>query len=73
MNGIIYAYNDGKGRRHTFDDIRVADRSYRAFLKKNGLRLRDLKTYAENSRGFQPLSAYEASTGRFLGFMEMYC
>lgn len=72
MKGMFYEYHDGKGCRHTFDDIRAADRSYREFLKKNDLRLQDLKVYAENNDGFMPLSAYEASTGRFLGFIEMY-
>ena len=72
MKGMLYEYHDGEGRRHTFTDIRAADHSYRAFLKKNGLRLQDLKIYAENNDGFMPLAAYEASTGRFLGFIEMY-
>lgn len=72
MKGMFYEYHDGKGHRHTFDDIIAADRSYRAFLKKNDLRLQDLKVYKENYDGFMPLAAYEASTGRFLGFIEMY-
>lgn len=72
MKGMLYEYHDGAGRRHTFTDIKAADKSYQAFLKKNNLRLQDLKIYAENYTGFQPLSAYEACSGRFLGFIEMY-
>ena len=72
MKGMLYEYYDGAGRRHTFTDVDAADRSYRAFLKKNSLRLQDLKIYAEKNRGFKPLAAYEASTGHFLGWLEMY-
>lgn len=72
MQVMFYEYHDGAGRRHAFDDLRAADRSYRSFLKKNNLRLQDLKVYKENNDGFMPLAAYEACTGRFLGFIEMY-
>lgn len=72
MKGMSYEYHDEKGRRHTFSDIRAADHSYRTFLERNNLRLQDLKVYAENNDGFMPLAAYEASTGRFLGWVEMY-
>lgn len=72
MRGMICEYHDGEGRRHTFTDIKAADKSYREFLKRNNLRLQDLKIFAENNDGFMPLAAYEASTGRFLGWIEMY-
>lgn len=72
MEGMLYEYYDGAGRRYTFTDVNAAYKSYIAFLKKNGLRLQDLKIYAEKNMGFKPLAAYEASTGRFLGFIEMY-
>lgn len=69
---MLYEYHDGFGHRHMFIDRNTAYKSYEAFLKKNNLRLQDLKVYAENNDGFMPLAAYETSTGRFLGFLDMY-
>ena len=73
MKGVLYEYRDGAGRLHTFTDINVAYKSYKAFLKRNNLRIQDLKIYAENSKGFQPLAVYDVRSGLCLGFVSMYC
>lgn len=73
MNGIIYKYRDNAGLWHRFKDPDKAYRYYRAFLKMKGLRLQDLKAYANENKYFSPLAAYDERTGRFYGWLEMYC
>lgn len=71
MKDVLYEYRDGAGRLHTFTDINTADKSYRAFLKKNNLRIQDLKIYAKNNKCFRPLAVYDVRSGLFLGFVGM--
>lgn len=72
MKDVLYEYRDGAGRLHTFTGIDVAYKSYKAFLKRNNLRIQDLKIYKENNKGFQPLSVYDVRSGLRLGFVEMW-
>lgn len=73
MKDALYEYRDGAGRLHTFTDIDVAYKSYKAFLKRNNLRIQDLKIYKENNKGFQPLAVYDVRSGLRFGFVGMYC
>lgn len=72
MKNVLYEYCDGAGRLYTFTNINVAYKSYKAFLKRNNLRIQDLKIYKENNKGFQPLAVYDVRSGLRLGFVEMW-